>query len=522
MNSPQIYLLKRQTVNYIKSLFKKPGQYLPVLLVSVFIIFGAPFTIKMVMGEARAANLGELLVYIAGINIILGIPSFGTIFKMKANYWSRADSKYIFSYPYTFPEILRYGLKMTMVSSLAAAMFQIIYFIFIAKVAAPKVFFLVGAASALSVSFEYLVTYLLYANEKISFAAKRKIGTGIQIVITIIMISLAAAYIFAKPSMQQITEIVMSDAFRFIPLAGWPVNIYSLFLFGPTTAGILSLIIYISVITGLFIAAIKSRCTGKFIEPAVNSIDRGADFAGKAESGTLFASSKAAGKNKFKRTGIHAIMDKMATEDLRRFKLPYIDIAISLAAPVIYFFTDLKNMYPLPRPLGFFAACIIYYIVGFAFFSKTKNIIRALNSHQFMLLPYSPAKIIITTTRYSIARSLPAFSAFCMVLLTITGTDFEMTEIVSAFLTAIFLNASHLGSTILLNTGKTKHIPSIFKNGLTLILMYIPISITVIIAGVSGGLDSPSLLMAAPAYLALHNLILYILAARNYKYNEME
>lgn len=293
------YLLKKSILNIIKKNLKKPGTYLLLIIIPLYII-GIAFSFNTILSDFGLTTPAGLAFIISAFSLFTLPANLICYAKKKGLIFKQSDVHFLFQSPVHPKLVLIYAAIKNFVMSLLITIIISIAAIWLFQLPVYKAIIFILVAGALETITELCFMLALYGNELLSEKTISAIRIGIFIILGAFIL-IAFLIINQSGSLSSIKSLFQNPMIQAVPLLGWYIAFIHLLIIGPTTANVICTGCYVLLCVITIIYAIKMPCTGLYYEEAMTFADDYADARKRAAKGEV---AKVGKKKKFKNATI--------------------------------------------------------------------------------------------------------------------------------------------------------------------------------------------------------------------------
>lgn len=361
------YLYKKTLKNWAKKAVKKPMTYLYLVLILIYGLM-LPFSMNLLLSEYQM-NTPETMATACSIVIFWLIPAnMISYVKRKGLLYRKGDVHMMFPSPITPKQVLIYAhiktlgtyiLLNSVVFGMGIILFhcswwQILLYLLISMVIDGIV--------------EGSLMVILYGSERITEKGRKWIVALCYLIIGVFVVIALWDYHMYGLSLESVMNYLLGDKIQMVPVIGWYIGLFHLFLVGPTTCNVIVSILYLVFAVAIFVAAYKMPCQGGFYEDAMKFADDYEELKLKREDGQMASLGKKEKYGKasvtYKAGGAKAIFYKQLLE-YKKSKFFFFDkttiIMMALSAFIGYIWgkdmMDAKE-FILPLAMGYMVFCM--------------------------------------------------------------------------------------------------------------------------------------------------------------------
>ncbi|MBQ9122146.1 MAG: putative ABC exporter domain-containing protein [Lachnospiraceae bacterium] len=361
------YLYKKSLKNWAKKALKKPMTYLYLVLILIYGLM-LPFSMNLLLSEygmdtpaTMAAACSIVVFWLIPANMISYVKRKGLLYK-------KGDVHFMFPSPITPKQALLYAhiksLGTLFLINLVILGFGII--LFHCSWWQILLYFLVSMV--LDCIMEGSMMVILYGSERITEKGRKWIVALCYLMIGVFFAIALWDYQMYGMSLDTVMNYLSGDKIQMVPVVGWYIGLFHLFLVGPTTCNVVASILYFVFTVVIFLVAYKMPCHGGYYEDAMKFAEDFEELRLKREDGQMASLGKKEkfGKAKvtYKGGGAKAIFYKQLLE-YKKSKLLFFDkttiLMMLLSAFIGYIWgKDMMDAreFILPLTMGYMVFCM--------------------------------------------------------------------------------------------------------------------------------------------------------------------
>lgn len=350
MNS-LLYVLKTGYKNKLKKAVRKPGFYVYIVFIGLYI--------------AMMYNVFHDLVVEGGFNspkILMMVLTAFTLYFTPMNYVSYAKRRglaflpshvhFMFTSPVSPKLMLLFGQFQGQLLSFILELIIVLVGIFWFQIPALTMLIYFLAVCCFSLVAEGSLVVCLYGNEFFKEKTLKVLGRAIWLVLGA-LVAVTALYLINNGfSLNSILSFLLSDWICYIPLIGWQIGLMRLIILGPTTATLIGGIAYLLWGVFLVLTAIRMKCDGDYYEDAMKFADDYQKILDTRKSGRTYTGLKKSRVNKhvsvaYKGSGAKAIFYRQLLEYKKsRFFIfggqTLIALIVAVGLPILIYMGELE------------------------------------------------------------------------------------------------------------------------------------------------------------------------------------
>lgn len=404
------YLWKRTAVNLLKKNIKRPVFWIYAVLI---VVYGA--AMYLTFGELiRENHLDSPEFFAAAVSaflLYLTPAGYSSYARRKGLLFRNCDVHFVFPSPASPKLCLLYGQIKTL--AVSCLMELVIVFVGIVWFHIPLLNMLlyVLLVSVVSTVMDSSLVICLYGNERLKEETLNKLAYLLY-GITALLLLLGFLYLRTKGfHVATVMEYLSSPGIQMIPLIGWEIAALRLVLLGPDAVNVAGTFLYLLAAGGLFLAAVKLKCTGRYYEDAMKFAD---DYeqalAQKKKDGTTnFWKNRKLRKVQvnWKGTGASAIFHRQWLEYKKeRFFLFSTATLVSVIVVVVFIYLDRTGQLGVPQEFKIYALLGLTAYLMLIFGSLPTKWTKELENPYVFLIPDRAVKKIWYATCLEHVKSL--------------------------------------------------------------------------------------------------------------------
>lgn len=270
-----LYIQKRAWINRIRHALKKPGTYIYLLLVLLYLAWLAA-ALDSGVDFLSTLELDTPLTFAAFYSIIIlyltpsGYVSYA---RHKGLAYIPADVHFVFCAPVSPKKALIYVYLKTLPVSLILGVFLILAGVlwFHIPLWRAILFYLVNDVLMHVMTCSLIVC--LYGNERFGERAVRRFGRLLYLVL-LLLIGSAVYYLCVRGlHVTSLIEYLSSPYLELVPFIGWQIAVMRLILAGPELFNVIGACLCAAAFALLTFSAWRMRCTGEYYEDAMTFAD---------------------------------------------------------------------------------------------------------------------------------------------------------------------------------------------------------------------------------------------------------
>ena len=309
------YVTYRSFCNRLKKALKRPVTYLFLVLAAAYaglVCFG----LYEMAREIHVEKTG-ILVIIMTVLVFLAFPSSYWMYaRRKGIIFRPSHTHFIFTAPVSPKQVLLYGAVKNMLVDMA---FGIAFFLagsLLFEISPLRMLLVFLAWEIMTILQEGSLVVLLYGNENVSAEKWGTAGKILLGVLAVLVLFLAWYFWRFGLSLESIRNLVDYPALRLVPLIGWNIAVFRLFLLGPDLFNVAGSLLCLVSSVAMVVAAVKMPCYGEYSGEAAQFADDYQNLLNrkkKGETGTGKEKYRKV-KGKFQATGAKAIFYRQFLE----------------------------------------------------------------------------------------------------------------------------------------------------------------------------------------------------------------
>lgn len=361
------YLYRKTLKNWAKKAVKKPMTYLYLVLILIYGLM-LPFSMNLLLTEF-GMNTPEVMAAACALMVFWLIPAnMISYVKRKGLLYRKGDVHFMFPSPVTPKMALIYAhiktLGTYMIFNIVilgcgiilfhCTWWQILLYLFVTMV--------------LDAIMEGSLMIILYGSERITEKSRKWIVALCYAFILVFVVIGLWDYHKYGLTLDSVMNFLHGDKIQMVPVIGWYIGVFHLFLCGPTLCNVIVSILFVVFTAAVCFAAWKMPCNGGYYEDAMKFADDYEELRLKREDGQMASLGKKEkfGKAKvtYKGGGAKAIFYKQLLE-YKKSKLFFFDkttiLMMVLSAFIGYIWgKDMMDAreFILPLTMGYMVFCM--------------------------------------------------------------------------------------------------------------------------------------------------------------------
>ncbi len=361
------YLYKKSLKNWAKKAVKKPMTYLYLVLILIYGLM-LPFSLNLLLSEYQM-NTPKMMAAACSIVVFWMIPAnMISYVKRKGLIYRKGDVHFMFPSPITPKQVLLYAHVKTLGTYLLINTVVLGMGIILFHCSLWQILLYLLVAMGLDGIMEGSMMVILYGSERITEKGRKWIVALCYLLIGVFVAIALWDYQKYGLSLDTVLNYLSSDKIQMVPVIGWYIGLFHLFLAGPTTCNVVVSVLYVLFTVVVFLVAYKMPCHGGYYEDAMKFAEDYEELKLKREEGQMASLGK---KEKFGRAtvvykggGAKAIFYKQLLE-YKKSKLFFFDkttITMMLLSAFIGYIWGKDMMdakeFILPLAMGYMVFCM--------------------------------------------------------------------------------------------------------------------------------------------------------------------
>lgn len=271
MNS-LLYVLKTGYKNKLKKAIRRPGFYIYIVLIGLYIVMMYNVFHQLVV-EGGFNSPKILVMVLTGITLYFTPMNYVAFAKRRGMTFLPCHVHFMFSSPVSPKLMLLFGQLQGQILSFGLQIIIVLAGIFWFQIPVLTMLLYFLAVSFFSVVAEGSLVVCLYGNEFFKEKTIKILSKAIWLVLGALVVVTALYLINNGFSLNSVLAFLLSDWICYIPLIGWQIGLMRLIILGPSMATLIGGICYL--VWGVFLVftAIRMKCNGDYYEDAMKFAD---------------------------------------------------------------------------------------------------------------------------------------------------------------------------------------------------------------------------------------------------------
>lgn len=262
------YLYKHTFRNRLRKALRKPVTYI-YLLIIVLYIFMIPYSFRVMFSEfsmdspeGLAAVFTAFAFWVIPANLIAYAKRKGLLYR-------NSDVHFLFPSPVSPKKVLLYAHIKTLFTNFLLNLALTIGGAYIFNVEWWRMLIYFLFSMIVENLLESGIMLLCYGSQRIGDRGRNLMVKGAYALVGILVVIGAHTYVTEGLSWDSVLGYLHSDPVQMVPFIGWYVAVLHLLFVGPTIVNVICSILYMMLLAGVLLAAVKMECTGEYFEDAM-------------------------------------------------------------------------------------------------------------------------------------------------------------------------------------------------------------------------------------------------------------